>query len=95
MTDDTYGSHRIKLPAGDMILYPGTSLHRVEPVSARRTARRLLLGPEHGARRQPARPAVRSRHRNPAAVLRQCPTARRVAQLFNVYHNLLRQWADT
>src|SRR6188508_2716269 len=33
VTDDTFGSHRIKLPAGDMILYPGTSLHRVEPVS--------------------------------------------------------------
>jgi PKHD-type hydroxylase len=30
---DTYGSHEIKLPAGDLILYPSTSLHRVEPVT--------------------------------------------------------------
>ena len=30
--DDTFGSQRIKLPAGDMVLYPGTSVHRVEPV---------------------------------------------------------------
>jgi PKHD-type hydroxylase len=30
---DTFGSQRIKLPAGDMVLYPGTSVHRVEPVT--------------------------------------------------------------
>ena len=30
---DTYGTQRVKLPAGDLILYPGTSLHRVEPVT--------------------------------------------------------------
>lgn len=31
--EDTFGTHEIKLPAGDMILYPSTSLHRVEPVT--------------------------------------------------------------
>lgn len=30
--EDTYGAQTVKLPAGDMILYPATSLHRVEPV---------------------------------------------------------------
>lgn len=30
--EDTFGTHEIKLPAGDLILYPSTSLHRVEPV---------------------------------------------------------------
>ena len=30
---DTYGEHEVKLPAGDMIVYPSTSLHRVEPVT--------------------------------------------------------------
>ena len=30
---DTYGVHEVKLPAGDMIVYPSTSLHRVEPVT--------------------------------------------------------------
>ena len=33
MVDDTYGAHSVKLPAGDMILYPATSLHRVQPVT--------------------------------------------------------------
>ena len=32
--EDTFGIHEIKLPAGDLILYPSTSLHRVEPVTS-------------------------------------------------------------
>jgi len=31
--DDTYGSQRIKLAAGNMVIYPSTSVHRVEPVT--------------------------------------------------------------
>ncbi|MDM0105884.1 Fe2+-dependent dioxygenase [Variovorax sp. J22R24] len=31
---DTYGTHEVKLPAGDLILYPSSSLHRVHPVTA-------------------------------------------------------------
>ena len=33
VVDDTYGAHSVKLPAGDMILYPASSLHRVTPVT--------------------------------------------------------------
>src|SRR6185503_6391700 len=31
--EDTYGSHAVKLPAGDMVIYPGTSLHNVTPIT--------------------------------------------------------------
>ena len=31
LVDDYYGSHRIKLPAGHLVLYPATSLHMVTP----------------------------------------------------------------
>ena len=31
--EDTYGAHSVKLPAGDMIIYPGTSLHNVTPIT--------------------------------------------------------------
>src|SRR5580698_9527148 len=33
IVEDSYGTHSVKLPAGDMVLYPATSLHRVEPVT--------------------------------------------------------------
>lgn len=32
--EDTYGCHEVKLPAGDAIIYPSSSLHRVEPVTS-------------------------------------------------------------
>lgn len=32
--EDSYGAHSVKLPAGDLILYPSTSLHQVKPVTA-------------------------------------------------------------
>ena len=57
--EDTYGAQRVKLPAGDMVLYPGTSVHRVEPVTLRCAHRQLLLGREHGAQRRAAHPAAR------------------------------------
>ncbi len=33
LIEDTYGTHSVKLPAGDMVLYPSTSLHKVTPVT--------------------------------------------------------------
>src|ERR1700744_4921785 len=33
LVEDTYGAHSVKLPAGHMVLYPSTSLHRVTPVT--------------------------------------------------------------
>jgi PKHD-type hydroxylase len=94
VADDTYGAHRIKLPAGDMILYPGTSLHRVEPVTSgvrlaaffwvqsmvRADAQRALLFDLDTAIQQ---------------LSLAVPDQPALAQLTNVYHNLLRQWADT
>lgn len=91
---DTYGAPRIKLPAGDLVLYPGTSVHRVEPVrSGFRVAsvfwieslvrsdeqRRLLHEMDMALLR------LRSRHGE---------TEEAVA-LTGTYHNLLRLWADT
>lgn len=33
IVEDTYGTHEVKLAAGDAIVYPSTSQHRVEPVT--------------------------------------------------------------
>ena len=94
VVSDTYGEHVVKLPAGDLIVYPSDSLHRVEAVthgiryaaffwvqSLVRDAqrRRLLLELDGSIQQLTASGAERD------ALLR----------LTGVYHNLLRQWAET
>ena len=94
IVEDSYGSHQVKLPAGDMILYPATSLHRVEPVTdgtrfasffwiesmIRDDGQRTLLLDMDAAVRTLAG-EVGDDH---AAVI----------SLTGTYHNLLRRWAD-
>jgi PKHD-type hydroxylase len=93
LIEDTYGLHRSKLPAGDMVLYPASSLHRVQPVTRgarlasffwiqsmiREDGKRTLLFDLDMAIQQLNRVAAE----NPAMV-----------QLTSVYHNLLRLWAE-
>jgi len=31
--EDSYGEHAVKLPAGDLVVYPASSLHRVAPIT--------------------------------------------------------------
>ena len=91
--EDTYGTHSVKLPAGDMVLYPGSSLHKVEPVTrGSRIAsffwiqsmvrddgqRRLLFDLDVSVQ------TLTQTGADPGALL----------QLTGVYHNLLRRWAD-
>ncbi|MEL4177421.1 Fe2+-dependent dioxygenase [Roseateles sp. PN1] len=91
---DTYGEQRVKLAAGDMVLYPGTSVHRVEPVTrgARLASffwiesmvrsdeqRRLLFEMDQALMRLRAEQG-------------ECEAA---VALTGTYHNLLRMWADT
>jgi PKHD-type hydroxylase len=94
IVDDTYGEHEVKLPAGDAIVYPASSLHRVEPVTRgvrvaaffwiqslvrEEAQRRTLLHLDDAVRRLTAGGA----------------DADAVKQLTGVYHNLLRQWSGT
>lgn len=91
--EDTYGSQRIKLAAGDLVLYPSTSVHRVEPVTrGHRVAsffwvesmvrsdeqRRLLFDLDMSLMR------LRQTHGESPETVR----------LAGTYHNLLRMWAD-
>lgn len=91
---DTFGSRRVKLPAGDAVLYPGTSVHEVTPVTrgARLASffwiesmvrsderRRLLFDLDMNLLR------LRERHGETAEA----------TALTGIYHNLLRQWAST
>jgi PKHD-type hydroxylase len=91
--EDTYGSKSVKLPAGHMILYPGTSLHRVTPVT--RGARLCAFFWIQSMIRDDAKRTLL--FEQDVAIQRlgaENATHPSVIQLTGVYHNLLRQWAE-
>ncbi len=94
MVEDRAGAQSIKLPAGHLLLYPASSLHRVEPVTrGERTACFFWVQSmirDDGARRILF--DLDSAVRQVAAA--QGHDARPVIELTGVYHNLLRRWAD-
>lgn len=90
---DTFGERSVKLPAGHLVLYPGTSVHKVNPVTrGERVAaffwieslvredsqRSLLLDMDVAIQRLNAKQA----------------DDESLLQLSGVYHNLLRRWSD-
>ncbi|MEH3159015.1 MAG: Fe2+-dependent dioxygenase [Sphingomonas taxi] len=92
--EDRFGPQSVKLPAGHLVLYPASSLHRVTPVTRGvRTASFLWLQSmvrDDGERRTlfELDEAIQS----VAAAQGQGDPA--VVKLTGVYHNLLRRWAD-
>jgi PKHD-type hydroxylase len=90
---DTFGTQRVKLPAGDMVLYPGTSLHKVNAVTrgtrlasffwtqslVREDSQRALLFEMDGAIQQ---------------LIRDMPDHPSLIRLTGTYHNLLRRWVE-
>jgi PKHD-type hydroxylase len=94
VVEDSYGSHTVKLPAGDLVLYPATSLHRVTPVTrgsrwasffwtqsmVKDDGQRSLMYDLDVAIRQ-IRQSLGDDHRGVVAAT-------------SCYHNLLRRWAE-
>ncbi|QQP96005.1 Fe2+-dependent dioxygenase [Lysobacter enzymogenes] len=92
--EDTYGAHSVKLAAGDLVLYPGTSLHRVTPVTRGARVASFFwiqsLLPEDSQRRLMFELDVSIRRLNA-----DVPEHPALVQLTGVYHNLLRRWSQT
>src|SRR5450830_1011896 len=91
---DTYGTHSVKLAAGDMVVYPSTSLHQVTTVT-RGTRLACFLWVQSLVKDDGRRSllfdmdnAIQTLNRTQAD-----ETARR--SLVGCYHNLLRQWSET
>ena len=85
---------RVKLPAGDLVLYPGTSVHRVEPVT--RGARLAsFFWIESMVRSDEQRRLLHDMDTH-LMQLRETvgETSPAVIGLTGTYHNLLRLWAD-
>ncbi len=96
IVEDTYGEQRIKLPAGDLVLYPSTSLHRVTEVT--RGARVSSFFWLQSMIRQDAQRALLfdlDTAIQRLALVKDSPEVKASeVQLTGVYHNLLRQWAE-
>lgn len=91
---DTYGAHEVKLPAGDLIVYPSSSLHRVEPVT--RGARLASFFWVQSLIRDDAqRQMLFDMDTAIQALTASGADAAALLQLTGVYHNLLRRWAET
>lgn len=92
--EDTYGAHSVKLAAGDMVLYPSTSLHRVMPVTAgRRLASFFWL--QSMVNSDEKRTLLFDMDMAIQQLRTQVQDSPEIVKLTGVYHNLLRQWAVT
>jgi len=90
--EDTYGTQQVKLPAGDLILYPATSLHRVLPIT--RGARvSSFFWIQSMVRDDAQRTLLFDLDMAIIRLTRQDPKAAPLVSLTGVYHNLLRMWA--
>ena len=88
------GMQRIKLPAGDLILYPGTTVHRVEPVT--RGARiAAFFWVQSMVREEVKRDTLFELDTALQALGRDNAGHPSLVQIAGVYHNLLRLWTDT
>ena len=93
VVEDSYGTHHVKLPAGDMIVYPGTSLHRVEPVT--RGARvSSFFWIQSMVRDDGQRTLLFDLDTAIQRVTQELTEQGPAVQLTGVYHNLLRRWAE-
>ncbi len=94
VVEDNLGAHAVKLPAGHLLLYPASSLHRVEPVT--RGARvASFFWVQSMVRDDGERTILFDLDRSIQAVAAdRGQDDAEVIRLTGVYHNLLRRWAD-
>lgn len=89
---DAYGEHEVKLPAGDLILYPSTSIHRVEPVT--RGARVCsFFWTQSMVRDDMRRGMLLELDQNIQSLRARLGDCAELVGLTGHYHNLLRQWS--
>lgn len=90
---DTYGEHEVKLPAGDLILYPSSSLHRVAPVT--RGARVCsFFWLQSMIREDSKRALLFELDQNIQKLRARLGDCEETVSLTGNYHNLVRLWAE-
>lgn len=94
IVNDTYGEHEVKLPAGDLVLYSATSLHRVQPVT--RGARVCAFFWTQSMIRDDGQRSMLFELDTTIQSLRaKYGDGDETVALTAHYHNLMRRWAET
>jgi PKHD-type hydroxylase len=92
--EDKYGTHQVKLPAGDLVLYPSTSLHHVKPVT-----RGFRLASFFWIQSMIRDDQARSMLFDLDQTIQELSVGRGIddpacVRLTGIYHNLIRYWAE-
>ncbi|AXK71422.1 Fe2+-dependent dioxygenase [Lysobacter sp. TY2-98] len=91
---DTYGEHEVKLAAGDAIVYPSSSLHRVTPVTrGERLASFFWI--QSLVRDDSQRRTLFELDSSIQTLTATGADRESLLRLTGIYHNLLRRWAET
>ncbi|WP_457388890.1 Fe2+-dependent dioxygenase [Roseateles sp. P5_E1] len=92
--EHAFGEQRVKLAAGDLVVYPGSSVHRVEPVTrGERLASFFWI--ESMVRGDEQRRLLYEMDMSLMKLRGEQGETPELVQLTGTYHNLLRMWADT
>ncbi|MGC5700903.1 Fe2+-dependent dioxygenase [Pseudomonas sp. NFXW11] len=90
---DTFATHPVKLAAGSLVLYPGSSVHRVSPVTrGERLAAFFWI--ESLVREDSQRSLLLDMDVAIQRLTQQQADEESLLQLCGAYHNLLRRWSD-
>lgn len=93
IVDDLYGTHSVKLAAGDMVVYPSSSLHHVQPVT-RGVREAAFFWIQSMVRDDGARALLYELDLSIRDLTSHGADARSLLRLTGCYHNLIRRWAD-
>jgi PKHD-type hydroxylase len=93
VVEDTYGNHSAKLPAGDLVVYPASSLHRVTPVT-RGVRMASFFWVQSMVRDVGQRSLLFDMDMAIMDLNKSVAESPALVALTGVYHNLLRRWAE-
>lgn len=93
IVNDTYGQHAVKLPAGDVVLYPSSSLHCVTPVT-RGVRVASFMWVQSMIRDDKKRAMLFELDKNIQSLKSRNGESEEILSLLNLYHNLLREWSE-
>ncbi|HEY6528977.1 MAG TPA: Fe2+-dependent dioxygenase [Cellvibrionaceae bacterium] len=90
---DTYGIHSVKLPAGDLVIYPSSSVHQVLPVTRGERICSFFWA-QSMVRSDAQRSLLYQMDCDIQSLRRKHGDSPELVSLTGAYHNLLRQWAE-